>query len=171
MCLPPQYDSYTIPAIVRFKFHKAKSRQLRIGWVDARLYTLVFEERVDDEGEYYHFVTLWRSTIAERQKYEENDVDFSRGRTGWNANPNRPGRESGMGCGGQSFDGRGRGGGDCQCCGYARELFRRLLWLQPIGMQRELSLQLLPATSGLLSPAGGLRSARLLCTARGGLSL
>lgn len=43
-----------------------------IGWVDARLYTMVFEERTDDEGEYYHLVTLWKSTKAERLKYEES---------------------------------------------------------------------------------------------------
>lgn len=43
-----------------------------IGWVRARLYTVVFEERVDDEGDFYHLVTLWKSTNAERKLYEEN---------------------------------------------------------------------------------------------------
>jgi uncharacterized protein len=43
-----------------------------IGWVQGQLYTLVYEERVDEEGDYYHLVTLWKSTRAERQKYEES---------------------------------------------------------------------------------------------------
>jgi uncharacterized DUF497 family protein len=43
-----------------------------IGWVAARLYTLIFEMRVDNEGECYRFVTLWRSTRQERQLYEQN---------------------------------------------------------------------------------------------------
>jgi uncharacterized DUF497 family protein len=43
-----------------------------VGWVNARLYTVVFEERTDAAGDYYHLVTLWRSTTAERKKYEES---------------------------------------------------------------------------------------------------
>jgi uncharacterized protein len=43
-----------------------------IGWVNARLFTVVFEQRTDRMGEYYHLVTLWRSTTAERKKYEES---------------------------------------------------------------------------------------------------
>lgn len=43
-----------------------------IGWVNANLYTVVFEERSDDDGDYYHLVTLWKSTSRERKKYEEN---------------------------------------------------------------------------------------------------
>ena len=43
-----------------------------IGWVNARLYTVVYEARTDLTGEYYHLVTLWRSTRSERMKYEEN---------------------------------------------------------------------------------------------------
>jgi hypothetical protein len=42
-----------------------------IGWVDARLYSLIFEVREDDEGEYYHFVTLWKATKSEQELYEE----------------------------------------------------------------------------------------------------
>jgi uncharacterized protein len=42
-----------------------------IGWVNAQLYTVVFEERDDDEGGYYHLVTLWKATKAERKLYEE----------------------------------------------------------------------------------------------------
>jgi len=43
-----------------------------IGWVSARLYTVVYEERTDSAGGYYHLVTLWRSTAAERKIYEKN---------------------------------------------------------------------------------------------------
>lgn len=43
-----------------------------IGWVNARLYSVIFEEREDNEGAYYHLVTLWKSTKAEEKKYEEN---------------------------------------------------------------------------------------------------
>jgi len=42
-----------------------------IGWVGERLYSLIFEVREDDDGEYYHFVTLWRSTKEEQELYEE----------------------------------------------------------------------------------------------------
>jgi uncharacterized DUF497 family protein len=31
-----------------------------IGWVDERLFTLIFEVREDEEGEFYHLVTLWK---------------------------------------------------------------------------------------------------------------
>jgi uncharacterized DUF497 family protein len=43
-----------------------------IGWVSAQLYKLIFEMREDKEGEYYRFVTLWRSTWQELQLYEQN---------------------------------------------------------------------------------------------------
>jgi uncharacterized DUF497 family protein len=43
-----------------------------IGWVNAQLYTVVFEERTEAAGDYYHLVTLWKSTTAERKKYEES---------------------------------------------------------------------------------------------------
>jgi hypothetical protein len=43
-----------------------------IGWAKARLYTVIFEIREDDEGEYYHLITLWRSTTEEQQLYEEH---------------------------------------------------------------------------------------------------
>jgi len=43
-----------------------------IGWVGGRLYTLIFEIRQDRVGEYYHLVTLWRSTHQERKLYEAN---------------------------------------------------------------------------------------------------
>jgi len=43
-----------------------------IGWVGDRLCTLIFEVREDEEGEYYHLVTLWKATQQEQQLYEEN---------------------------------------------------------------------------------------------------
>jgi uncharacterized DUF497 family protein len=43
-----------------------------IGWVGSRLYSLIFEVREDDQGEYYHLVTLWKATKQEQQLYEEN---------------------------------------------------------------------------------------------------
>jgi uncharacterized DUF497 family protein len=43
-----------------------------IGWVGQRLYSLIFEVREDDEGEFYHLVTLWKATREEEQLYEEN---------------------------------------------------------------------------------------------------
>jgi uncharacterized DUF497 family protein len=43
-----------------------------IGWVGNRLYSLIFEIREDKDGEYYHFVTLWRSTKEEQELYEEH---------------------------------------------------------------------------------------------------
>jgi uncharacterized DUF497 family protein len=43
-----------------------------IGWVGDRLFTLIFEIREDRLGEYYHLVTLWRSTREERGLYGKN---------------------------------------------------------------------------------------------------
>ena len=43
-----------------------------IGWVRGQLYSLIFEMREDAEGEYYHLVTLWKSTALEEKLYEEN---------------------------------------------------------------------------------------------------
>ena len=43
-----------------------------IGWVSAQLYSLIFEMREDKAGEYYHFITLWRSTRQEQELYEQN---------------------------------------------------------------------------------------------------
>jgi uncharacterized DUF497 family protein len=43
-----------------------------IGWVGERLYTLIFEVREDEDGEFYHLVTLWRATREERTLYEEH---------------------------------------------------------------------------------------------------
>jgi uncharacterized DUF497 family protein len=43
-----------------------------IGWVGTTLYSLIFEVREDEEGEYYHLVTLWKSTREEQRLYEEH---------------------------------------------------------------------------------------------------
>lgn len=41
-----------------------------IGWVNGRLYSLIFEIREDNQGEYCHPVTLWKATREERELYE-----------------------------------------------------------------------------------------------------
>ncbi len=41
-----------------------------IGWAQGLLYSLIFEVREDDEGEFYHLVTLWKATKEENQLYE-----------------------------------------------------------------------------------------------------
>jgi len=42
-----------------------------IGWVAGRLYSVIFEVREDSDGEYYHLVTLWKSTKEEQALYEK----------------------------------------------------------------------------------------------------
>ena len=43
-----------------------------IGWVRGKLYAIIFESRQDEQGEYYHFVTLWKATAEEERLYAEN---------------------------------------------------------------------------------------------------
>ncbi len=43
-----------------------------IGWVKGKLYSLIYEVREDHKGEYYHLVTLWKSTSQEGKLYEKN---------------------------------------------------------------------------------------------------
>ena len=43
-----------------------------IGWVKGKLYTVIYEIREDVAGEYYHLVTLWKSTKQEEKLYEQN---------------------------------------------------------------------------------------------------
>jgi uncharacterized DUF497 family protein len=43
-----------------------------IGWVGERLFSLIFEVREDEEGEYYRLVTLWKATLEEEKLYAEN---------------------------------------------------------------------------------------------------
>jgi len=42
-----------------------------IGWVRGQLFSVIYEIRTDEEGEYYHLVTLWKSTRQEEALYEE----------------------------------------------------------------------------------------------------
>jgi len=51
----------------------APEQSRAIGWVRGILYSVVFEIRSDDEGEYYHLVTLWKATRRERELYEESN--------------------------------------------------------------------------------------------------
>ncbi|MBF0117980.1 MAG: BrnT family toxin [Desulfobacterales bacterium] len=43
-----------------------------IGWVKGTLYSVIFENRQDRDGEYIHIITLWKSTQQERGLYEES---------------------------------------------------------------------------------------------------
>jgi uncharacterized DUF497 family protein len=43
-----------------------------IGWSCGRLCSVIFEIRHDYRGEYYHLVTVWKSTREEEQCYAEN---------------------------------------------------------------------------------------------------
>ena len=42
------------------------------GWVKGKLYSVIFEVREDAEGEFYHLITLWKSTKEEIKLYEKN---------------------------------------------------------------------------------------------------
>ena len=39
------------------------------GWVAGKLITLVYGHREDNEGEYVHLVTLWKTTKQERKRF------------------------------------------------------------------------------------------------------
>jgi len=43
-----------------------------IGWVGMCLCSLIFEPREDEDGEYYHLITLWKATKQEQQLYEDH---------------------------------------------------------------------------------------------------
>jgi len=43
-----------------------------IGWAKGSLYTVIYEVREDQQGEYYHLATLWKSTKQEVKLYEKN---------------------------------------------------------------------------------------------------
>jgi len=40
-----------------------------IGWVNGKLYSVIFEIREDRKGEYIHLVALWKSTRQEKKLY------------------------------------------------------------------------------------------------------
>lgn len=43
-----------------------------IGWAKGALFSIIYEIREDDKGEYYHLVTLWKSTKQEIELYESH---------------------------------------------------------------------------------------------------
>ena len=43
-----------------------------IGWVEGNLYSVIYEVREDEEGEYCHLITLWKATRQEEELYEKN---------------------------------------------------------------------------------------------------
>ena len=43
-----------------------------IGWAKGKLYSVIYEVRIDKQGEYIHLVTLWKSTTEEKKLYEKN---------------------------------------------------------------------------------------------------
>ncbi|MBD3305716.1 hypothetical protein GF339_04995 [candidate division KSB3 bacterium] len=51
-----------------------------IGWVQAKLYVVIFEVREDEAGEYYHLVTLWKATTQEQQLYADFHIADPYGR-------------------------------------------------------------------------------------------
>ncbi len=59
----PYYEDYILDDPEQFRV---------IGWVKQKLFSLIYEVREDNEGEYYHFITLWKSTKQEEKLYEQN---------------------------------------------------------------------------------------------------
>lgn len=43
-----------------------------IGWVNGKLYSVIYEVREDAEGEFHWLVTLWKATEEERQLYVDH---------------------------------------------------------------------------------------------------
>jgi uncharacterized DUF497 family protein len=43
-----------------------------IGWSKDQLYTVIYEEREDEQGMVFHLVTLWKATTQELDLYEKN---------------------------------------------------------------------------------------------------
>lgn len=43
-----------------------------IGWSEGRLVSLIFEEREDDDGICYWFITAWIATKEERRMFRES---------------------------------------------------------------------------------------------------
>ena len=42
-----------------------------IGWTNEKLVALIYEEREDEGGGFYWFITFWPATKAERERYGE----------------------------------------------------------------------------------------------------
>ncbi len=49
-----------------------RSNTARLAGLGRKLYSVIFEIREDNEGEFYHLVTLWKATREEESLYEEN---------------------------------------------------------------------------------------------------
>ncbi len=64
--------NYSIMSFIEDQHIAYPHRWRTTGWVRGELYTIVYEERKDKEGEYYRLVTLWKATKMERLNYEEN---------------------------------------------------------------------------------------------------
>jgi len=43
-----------------------------IGWCGGQLCSVMFEMRLDKEGDYFHLVTAWKATKEEMQSYAQN---------------------------------------------------------------------------------------------------
>ena len=65
-------EAALLPSLLPGQPFRLAGQHRAIGWVDERLYTLIFEVREDEEGEFYHLVTLWKATREERTLYEEH---------------------------------------------------------------------------------------------------
>ncbi len=61
--LHPYYEDYRSDDPEQFR---------AIGWVKGKLYSVIYEIREDEDGEYIHLVTLWKSTREEEKLYEKN---------------------------------------------------------------------------------------------------
>jgi hypothetical protein len=66
-------DSPHISHPLYVDFQSDDPEQFRaIGWVKGQPFSVIYEIREDEEGEYYHLVTLWKSTRQEEILYEEH---------------------------------------------------------------------------------------------------
>ena len=45
---------------------------MAIGWINGRLFSVIFEIREDSDGHVCHLVTLWKATRREEELYEKN---------------------------------------------------------------------------------------------------
>ena len=59
----PHYEDYRSDCPEQFRV---------IGWVKGKLYSVIYEERKDKDGEYCHLVTFWKSSKEEKKLYENN---------------------------------------------------------------------------------------------------
>ncbi len=64
-------ELFSCPYVVQQK-NDDPEQYKAIGFVRGKLITLIVEVRQDNDGEYEHFVTLWKSTKGEVKDYEEN---------------------------------------------------------------------------------------------------